>query len=342
MTRRVRFFTALAALAAVHVLAAAPARAQSKAGTSLGQFLLIEPGARFAAMGNIGVTVGEGLQSVYFNPAAIGHLAGWEATFSHADWFAGIDYEHAAIAIPLGRFGAAAASLTALNSGEIDVRTVSQPLGTGERYTISDLAVAVGYGFQVTDRVSAGGAVNYVQERIWHSTASTVTFSLGTIYRSSPNGLRLGASLSHFGTDGGFKGRDLRITYDDDPDRTGDNGTLPGERFTGEYPVPMLFRVGVSMPYRFGGAVKALFAADAFHPSDNSESMSLGAEAEYRDLVAVRAGYQNLFLEDSELGLTAGAGFRARYDGIVYRLDYAWADQGRLDDSHRFTLGVAF
>jgi hypothetical protein len=25
-----------------------------------------------------------------------------------------------------------------------------------------------------------------------------------------------------------------------------------------------------------------------------------------------------------------------------YRVDYAWADQGRLESSHRFTVGIVF
>ena len=38
---------------------ATPAAAQSKTGTTLGQFLLIEPSARFTAMGNAGAAGGE-------------------------------------------------------------------------------------------------------------------------------------------------------------------------------------------------------------------------------------------------------------------------------------------
>jgi hypothetical protein len=341
VSARARFVAAALALGLAPWLAA-PAAAQTKAGTSFGQFLLIEPGARIAAMGNAGATLGDGLQSVYYNPGAIGQLQAMEIDFSHAEWFAGIRYDHVAAGMPLGRWGQGYASLTSLNSGEIDVRTVEQPLGTGERYSVSDLSLALGWGMQVTDRVAAGLQVSWVQEKIWNSTANAFTFSLGTLYRVSPNGLRLGASLSNFGTEAGFDGRDLRITYDNDPDRTGDNSSLPGERFTGEYPVPILFRIGISMPYRYGPRWKTLLAADAAHPSDDGESVSLGGELEYRDVVALRAGYQSLFLEDSELGFTAGAGFRGRLETFNYRLDYGWADQGRLEATHRFTLGVTF
>ena len=54
-----------------------------------------------------------------------------------------------------GALGASLLSVTALNSGDIAVRTVNQPLGTGEQYNVTDLAIGVGYGLQITDRVAA-------------------------------------------------------------------------------------------------------------------------------------------------------------------------------------------
>jgi hypothetical protein len=57
--------------------------AQSKTGTAIGTFLLIEPSARIAGMGNAGVTTYSEIQSAYFNPAAIGELSGSGAQFTH-------------------------------------------------------------------------------------------------------------------------------------------------------------------------------------------------------------------------------------------------------------------
>ncbi len=62
----------------------------------------------------------------------------------------------------------------------------------------------------------------------------------------------------------------------------------------------------------------------------------------FRDALGVRVGYQSLFLQDSEVGLTAGAGCRGTLDGLHYHVDYGWADQGRLGDSHRFSFGLLF
>jgi hypothetical protein len=324
------------------VVAAGPAYAQSKAGTTFGSFLLIEPSARIAGMGNTGVSLFGGLQAMYYNPAALGTAERYEVEFTHSSWLADITYDYAAVAIPVGNVGTFSAVATVLNSGQIDVRTVSQPLGTGERYNVSNIAIGVGYGRHFTYRFSAGVQVNFVEERIWNSSATALTLNIGTLYRISEDGLRIGASISNLGTNAQFSGRDLVTTFDQDPERYGDNNALPADQATGEFPVPILFRVGVSKPFRLGQDFGANLALDAFHPNNNSESMSTGGELTYRHRVAIRAGYQNLFLEDSEVGLTLGAGVNVGISGSVLQFDYAWADHGRLEGSHRLTLDLEF
>lgn len=316
--------------------------AQTKIGTSVGQFLLIEPSARAAGMGNVGTALYDEIVSSYFNPGALGRLTGNGVQFTHSLWLADITYDYAAVGIHGGDWGNLLVTLTSLNSGEIDVRTVEQPLGTGERYTVTDLAIGVGYGRQISDRFSAGIQITYIQETIWHSSMSAAAINVGTVYQLSPDGLRIGASISNYGTRARFSGRDLRIRYDSDPTRSGDNSSLPGEIFTEEYPLPVLFRIGVSMPMHIGSDNRIQFAVDAFHPSDNTESMSFGAEWLFMNMFAVRGGYQNLFMQDSEVGLTLGAGVQIEFDGYNARFDYGWADHGRLEDTQRFTLGLSF
>jgi hypothetical protein len=317
------------------------ARAQSKVGTSFGAFTLIEPDARFAALGMAGTAAGEGLTGAFYNPGSVALSDKHAVEFVHADWFAGIRYDWIAYAHPFS-FGSLYATFTSLNSGDIEVRTVSQPLGTGELFSVSDMALGLGVAHKFSLRFAAAVQVNYLQETIFHSSAGTVTFTAGTLYRTSANGLRIGASLSNFGTSAAYSGDNLAITYDNVPGQNGDNGALPGDRTTDSFAVPVAFRVGLAQPLVLGGGTKFLFAADAVHPSDNSESVGVGVEATFRDALSLRGGWQGLFLEDSEVGLTAGAGFRGTLDNVRYHVDYAWADQGRLDDTQRFSFGITF
>jgi hypothetical protein len=335
-----RMFLRFLPLAAL--LAASLAHAQSKTGTTFGTFTMIEPDARLAAMGNAGAAAGEGLAGVFYNSGAVAGIDKHAFEFVHADWFAGIRYDWIGYAQPAGRLGTLFATFTALNSGDMPVRTVEQPLGTGELFSVSDMALALGVAHKFSLRFAAAAQVNYLQETIFHTSAGALTFNFGTLYRVSADGLRIGASLANFGTHASFSGSDLAITYDNVNGQNGDNPALPGSRDTDPFLVPVTFRVGVAQPLALGHEARLLLAADALHPSDNTESLCLGAEVTFREALGVRVGYQSMFLQDSEVGLTGGAGFRGSLDGLRYHVDYAWANQGRLEDTHRFSFGILF
>ncbi|MEM0961062.1 MAG: PorV/PorQ family protein [Bacteroidota bacterium] len=334
--------TRLLLLAAFAMAAASPGpSAQTKTGTTFGQFLMIEPSAAVAAQGNVGATTRADVLSAYYNPGALGFQEGPNAGFSHSSWLADIDYNYAAVAVKLGPTSTVSLSVTSLSSGDIEVRTTDQPLGTGELYSVEDLAIGIGYGRQFTDRFAAGATVKYVQETIWRSSAQTVAVDAGVIYEL-PFQAVLGASISNFGAPASFDGTDLRIRFDQDPDVFGDNDNLPAALETDAFSLPVLFRVGMSVPVRVGASSVTL-AADAYQPSDNSNSVSVGGEWTYANLISARAGYQDLFLDDAEGGLRLGGGLAYRVSGFDVRFDYAWADHGsRLGVTQRFTLGVGF
>src|SRR5512143_215634 len=226
---------------------------QTKTGTTVGQFTLIEPSARTSAMGGVGVTSSAEAMAAYYNPAALGSLTRSDLQFTYTIWFGDIVLNQAQAAFHLGERSTMGLAVTHLSSGDIDVRTVEQPLGTGERYSVTDLLIGAGFGMTITDRFSCGIQVNYATERIWHSTIGLFGVSLGTLYRLSGDGLRIGASLLNFGTKGSFDGTDLRVRYDLDASRHGDNASLPASLLTDQFSLPIVFRVGAAYPWRFAG-----------------------------------------------------------------------------------------
>lgn len=329
-------------LAAALVLACAGLLGQTKTGTTVGQFTLIEPSARSAAMGGVGVTSSAEAMSAYYNPAALGSLVRSDLQFTHTIWFGDIVLNHAAAMLHLGERSTVGLVVTHLSSGDIAVRTVEQPRGTGELYSVTDLLVGAGFGIMITDRFSCGIQLNYATERIWHSSINLFSVNLGTLYRLSENGLRIGASLMNFGTKGSFDGTDLRVRYDLDPSRYGDNGSLPAGLLTDQFSLPIVFRVGVGIPWRIDVSHVVDIGVEAVNPSDNSPGINVGAEWLFRNIFAVRAGYAGLFQTDSEFGLTAGAG--VLWDGLGYelRVDYSWGDHRSLGAMQRVTLGIGF
>lgn len=314
--------------------------AQTKTGTTIGQFLLIEPSARSAGMGNAGVATFAEPAAVFYNPGALGELEDVGVEFTHSPWIADIYYNYATVASSIGGGNALSISVTTLSSGDIAIRTVEQPLGTGGYYSVNDLAIGLGYGRRFTDRFSGGVQVKYIRERIWNSSLQAIAIDVGVIYELPFRAL-LGASVSNFGSRGSFGGRDLAIRYDADTDKYGDNSNIPGNVETESYPLPIFFRVGLSYPIVLGNVSSLVLVADAYHPNDNDESVSVGAEWSFLNLFFARGGYQNLFLADNESGLTLGAGLLVDSSGFTFRFDYAWNDYGLLGSAQRFTVGFS-
>jgi hypothetical protein len=316
---------------------------QSKTGTTVGQFLKIEPSARVSAIGNAGAALQGEAVAAFFNPASLGRLENSDFQFTHNNWIADINYNYAIGAIKTGSLGTFSVQVTSLNSGEIDVRTVEQPLGTGERYTVTNFALGVGYGIMLTDRVSVGMQANYIQESIWHSDLTAFGFNFGVQYEVAKGGLLLGASVSNFGPRAGYNGRDLYINYDFDSKKNGDNDHLPAELRTDSYSLPTIFRVGLAYPVKIGESNSVLIAVEATHPNDNYESVNIGAEWTLFNVFSIRGGYRDLFLNDSEGGFMLGAGAKVEVNSAYnIRFDYAWGDYGRLEQAHRFTVGIGF
>jgi hypothetical protein len=328
-------------IALIFMLSLNPVSAQNKTGTTIGQFLKIEPSSRIVAIGNAGAALSGEISSIFYNPASLGRLTGTDIQFTFNRWLADINYNYMAAGMNIEGLGTFSLIGTILNSGEIDVRTVDQPLGTGEKYSVRNLALGIGYGLMLTDRVSVGMQVNYITETIWHSSLSTFGMNFGVQYQVIEGSFMLGASVSNFGSRASYEGRDFYINYDFDPDKYGDNDQLPAQLRTDSYALPTIFRAGVSYIFRFNENYSILASVDAIHPNDNAESINIGGELNIHNILLLRGGFRNLFLENLEGGLVLGGGVKTEISGsFSFRLDYAYADYGRLAEAHRITLSL--
>lgn len=334
------------------VLIATPdARAQSspggetitKVGTTSAQFLKLGVGARSIALGGAYVAEASDLSAMYWNPAGLGTLRGSSAQFAYTQYLQDIDYSFAAVGVSLGTAGTLGVSLIYLDSGEMAVRTIEQPDGTGERFKVTDFALQLSYGKMLTDRFSIGGSAKFIQERIWHSSASTIAFDVGTLFTTPYPRLRLGASFSNFGPKMRMRGRDIMFSADPNPGQDGNVEIVNSEFTTDRHPLPLLFRVGLSWDAVSTADHRVLMSTDASHPNDNSQYVNLGLEYSFRRLIALRAGYRNLFEVDGEQGYTFGGGLDIRVDrNLRARFDYAYAEFGRLSQTHWFTVDLTF
>ena len=111
-------------------------------------------------MGGAFAATASDVTSLYWNPAGASRMESNSALFSHSRWFADITYNWVGSVINLGSMGAFGASVTYLDYGDIEVTTMSEQDGTGEFYSATDLALALTYAYNLTDRFSVGGSVN--------------------------------------------------------------------------------------------------------------------------------------------------------------------------------------
>ncbi|MCF8266902.1 MAG: PorV/PorQ family protein [Ignavibacteriales bacterium] len=316
---------------------------QSKVGSTAAPFLNIGIGPRAVSMGGAFVATANDATSLYWNPAGAARLNGNSVYFSHSQWFVDIAYNWAGLVFQLGDLGTMGLSLTYLDYGDIEVTTLAAQDGTGEFYNPSDLSLAFTYAYNLTDRFAIGGNVKYIRQTIWNSSASSVALDIGVLFQSDIYGLRIGSSITNFGSDMQIDGKDLYVQHDIDPQQSGNNDEILAKLNTDKYPIPLTFRVGIAMDLLNYEDHLFTIGVDALHPNDNDESLNIGAEYNIFRTVSLRAGYKSLFLDNSEEGLTLGFGIS--YDlmpGFGLQVDYAYQDFGILDNTQHFSLGVKF
>ncbi len=317
--------------------------AQTKVGSTAAPFLNIGVGPRAIAMGGGFSATANDVTALYWNPAGISRTEYNEAMFSHTNWFADITFNWAGTKINLGDYGALGMSVTYLDYGKMEVTTMREQEGTGEYFTAKDISLALSYAYNLTDRFSIGGSVKYVNQSIWNSSADAIAFDLGTLFYSEIFGLRISATISNFGTDMSLSGKDLMVLYDIDPNIFGNNDQILAYLRTDSYPLPLLFRVGLAKDLFNSSLHRLTIGVDALHPNDNSESLNFGGEYVFNEFLSLRAGYKNLFLKNSEEGLTFGIGVKYDfYPGFGINFDYAYQDFGILKNTQHFSISVRF
>ena len=310
-------------------------------GTSAATFLEIGVGARAMAMGGAYSSVANDATALYWNSAGIARIDGIQVELMHNKWLAETNYNFIGIAVPVPAIRSAIGlSIIYLDYGTDLVRTVERPEGTGEEFTAHDMAVGFSISKALTDRFSFGITTKIVSQQIWNEKGSASALDFGVLYSDLVQGLNLGANISNFGNDIRLDGRDLRRIIDPN-EQVANFDRVPVNYNTGSYPLPLLFRVGISYEKTLGYLGNLLFAIDLNHPSNATESINLGAEFGFNNLFYIRGGYENMFELDSINGLTLGGGINIpKLGGMGFRIDYAWSDWGILNNGQRFSVSI--
>ena len=316
---------------------------QSKVGTTAVPFLGISVGPRATAMGGAFAAVSDDATSLYYNPGAFSQTRKSQLIIAHTNWLVSTNLNWLGFILNLDGANAIGFSFTQLDYGEEEVTTVFQPEGTGEKWAARDMVVAFSYARNLTDRFSIGGSAKYIQQKLWNESATAFALDVGLLFITQFNDMKLGMSISNFGTDMKLDGKDLLHRIDLDPEALGNNETIMSKLKVDSWPLPLFFRVGVAMDLLRSGNSRLTIALDAFRPSDNTETLNLGGEFAFNNMFFLRGGYKSLFRNDSEEGLTLGVGVHLNWGGnLTWNFDYTYADFGLFEDIQMIAIGASF
>jgi opacity protein-like surface antigen len=188
-------------------------------------------------------------------------------------------------------------------------------------------------------------------------STSAFAIDLGVQYVTPFDGAVLAMSISNFGTSMQLLGNSNLVLHDLDPANSGNNGDVPAYLETNSWSLPLTFRVGVAYNPIKTEMHKLTVAIDAMHPSDNYESVNIGAEYAFNDFVFFRGGYKSLFSKNlfgisfsndefkeiSEETFSVGFGITQLLIGnVALKIDYAYQDFGRFSNIQKFTLAISF
>ncbi len=269
--------------------------------------------------------------AAFGSPAILAHIPGFDVQFNSMNWIADIKHSSVAISKGFGKYGTFGLSYVAMDYGDIP-ETIHEerqggttaPVITGEYFTGSDIALGLSYAKLITDRLSLGGNIRYINEEIAGIGMSNWAIDFSTLYYTGINSLRLSIAAKNFGSDTHLVGYSEELQSEP---------------------------VDIRMPLEFRTAVAYdFFALDEDNnyltvvlegkvQSDGSEKVNVGTEYVFQNMIYVRGGYR--FNYDSE-GLTFGLGVRYPFGAYGISFNYTYLDFGVLNQVSMFSFGLVF
>jgi len=276
-------------------------------------FLRIGVDARGVAMGEAQGAATEDVYAVYWNPAGLAKVLLKEVAFTRQNMFQGLNYNFLGYAHPTRSYGTLAAQLFVLTSGDI-ITTKENPDGSfgglGEVFSVRDVGFGLSQGKALTQNASYGVSVKLISHTIADESARALAIDGGVLYQTPIEPLRIGVALQNFST---------RYTFISQ--RLHEPSTLKLAALYTFFDRPLFL------------------AADLNLVSGQRNTLNIGAEYWYRDVIAFRAGLKMPPPSGLLSSFAMGIGVNWR---DAYQLDYSLSPHRALGASQRFSVIVRF
>ena len=315
----------------------------SSVGTTAANFLKIPIAAVPVSLGQ-SYTAMISPDSILFNPAGLGLLTYSSFSGSHNQYLSGITQEYLAAAYRF-KFGTIGLAYSTLSSGDITAYDKNDMIigNTSSSHRFVTLSYAQSFphfrqdigkldpmvitpGWTKVDiikdyrpksyRVSFGGSVKYIDEKLDNLSSSAYTFDLGVLL-VLPHHLQLGASVLNVSGSQNF--------YSDDSS------------------LPRTLRAGIAKDFHTLNDIMVFTViSDAVKELDYDYYHSIGIDMDILRLFQVRMGYRT----KKDIGSKVSGGIGMNLDRFTekgnfikgVRIDYAYVGYGDLGSTHRFGL----
>ncbi len=317
----------------VFVLPLASASAQIVASKYPGEFLALGVGGRALGMGSAQVAVANDVTAGYWNPAGLALIDYPQVVLMHDEMYGSLaNYDYGAVAIPFGPSTSLGLTVIRLGVDDIpDTRNAGVDANGNLTYDLSqftrtdpnkvtyfnaaDWAFLFTYAKRESENFSYGANLKIIREDMAEFGATGVGFDIGLSYRPMER-LYLGANLQDITT--------TLVAWN-----TGRKELIrPTVKVGSAYFIDALggkFVPTVDVDVRFENRRYA----SMFHLGRVSFDVHSGLEFQFKNLLALRAGYSDVKQP------TAGAGLHLPKLSIDYSFVYF---QNDLGNTHRISL----
>jgi hypothetical protein len=311
----------------------------TNAGASGSVFTKLWIGARASGMAGAYSALANDVTALYWNPAGIATLPGINVGASYTSWFAGVTENFIAATLPVSERYRAGFALTVVDYGSLQKSTIQQDANAGI-YNANDLSFAATIAGSLTDRFSFGATAKFLRSSILDMSADGIAFDAGSLYLTDFYHMTISMDLSNLGADRNFSGNSLDFIANN-PNINAVRDSLAGALNTGNFPLPLIFRIGLASDLLQGKVEnqKLNMDFDFSTHSDGPEQYNLGAEYIWNDMAAFRAGYA--FNQD-QLGLGVGAGFHFKTENFSGIVDYSYNTTKSLGGINRISISATF
>lgn len=298
--------------------------------------MAIGVGGRPLGMGGAYAAIANDVTSGYYNPAGLAHIDYPQIALMHDERFGSlVNYDYAAVAIPYGKDLSFGISIMRLGvDGIPDTRSALVDYNGNKilddprdrldyskitEFSNQDWAFYLSFAKRYSENFYYGANIKIIQRELADNSATGIGFDVGAWYSPFEN-FSLGANLQDITT--------TLISWD-----TGRNEL-----------VSPTAKIGAGYSFEFiGGKITPVLDFDIrfenrkfasnFHLGPVSFDMHAGLEYNFKNIVAVRGGYNDI------KQFTIGAGIKLPKLNIDYSFaKFNMSEEDRLPDTHRISL----